>query len=59
MKIFIVCHIVSWEMEVAGVFSSIEKANEFMKNANMSYNRYFLLNNSGFDLDSLAMLPLH
>lgn len=55
MKIFIVCHIVSWEMEVAGVFSSIEKANEFMKNANMSYDRYFLLNNSGFDLDPLWM----
>lgn len=55
MKIFIVCHIVNWEMEVAGVFSSIEKANKFMENANMSYNRYFLLNNSGFDLDPLWM----
>lgn len=42
-------------MEVAGVFSSIEKANKFMENANMSYNRYFLLNNSGFDLDPLWM----
>jgi hypothetical protein len=55
MKIFIVCHVgSSHEIEISGVFSSIEKANEFMKTANSSCNKHWIFDGSGFDLDQAS-----
>lgn len=54
MKIFIVCHVgSSHEIEISGVFSSLEKANDFMKIANSSCDKHWIFNGLGFDLDAL------
>lgn len=54
MKIFIVCHTINFEIRISGVFSSLEKANEFIKTANSFCNKHWIFDGLGFELDALV-----